>query len=701
MKAELSASQHQIFFRRFVLGVLTAATTAATGYGALRVLLINGLHPLEWPILPLFIILMIPLSLSFWTAMFGFLVQLKGGDELSLTRGEAEMASVDLHTFRTAIVVPAYNEDATRLFAGFKATFESVERTGQLFHFDFFLLSDTTDPDCWVREELAFHELCHAVGDPQRLFYRNRRDNTERKAGNIADFCATWGGDYRYMVVFDADSLMTGGSLVNLVRLMEKHPGIGILQTPPVAVNRQSLFGRLMQFATRVYGPMFITGLNFWQAGEGNYWGHNAIIRIRPFAEHCQLPKLPGKEPLGGSILSHDFVEAALILRAGWKVYLVSELGGSYEEVPTSLVGYAARDRRWCQGNLQHARLLTLPGLNWISRIHFAMGVMSYAAAPLWMLMLFLSTAEGLRAVYVGHDYFRPNQSPFPVWQISIAGRALLLLTSVLFLLLLPKLLSLLTWLFKDHTVTRGFGGRWQLTMSVIAETMFSVLVAPVLAMLHSRFIVGTLLGRKVEWAAQDRGDIETPWLAAFRWQLGMTVFGAVWSVLLWSEDRALFWWLSPVLAGWVLSIPVSAWTSRVRPGVWTREHGLFLIPEEVQSPRILVDFRQALKAAAARPWAVETDGLKWVLNDPLVRSVHLSMLPEDNATNDPLTLNRLEGLRLRFHSPAGKELLPGEKRELLLDAVSIQTLSRDCPLNNTAAAGTNEGPRGGAGVSW
>jgi membrane glycosyltransferase len=669
-------TRSRILLRRLTLALLTALTSGTASYGMFRVLRVNGLQPLEWPVLPLFVLLVIPIALSFWTAVFGFFVELTGGDELSLLRAEPENPTIDLRTFRSAIVIPACNEDATRLFAGLKATYESLAATDPLAHFDFFLLSDTTDVDAWVREELAFADLRREVSDPARLFYRNRRENLERKAGNIADFCAAWGDRYRYMVVFDADSLMTGPCLVNLVRLMEKHPRIGILQTPPVAVNRQSLFGRLLQFSARAYGPMFITGLNFWQAGESNYWGHNAILRVQPFVEHCRLPKLSGKEPLGGSILSHDFVEAALMRRAGWKVYLVSNLGGSYEEIPASLIGHAARDRRWCQGNLQHARLLTMPGLNWINRVHLAMGVMAYAASPLWMLMLVLSTGEGLRIAFDGHQYFQPDRSPFPVWHISIAGKAILLFSSVLSMLLLPKLLSLIVWLVKKRRLVAAFGGAGKFLASVLGETLFSILIAPTLAMLHSRFVISTLLGRTVKWSSQDRGDVEIPWHAALRWHLGVALLGGLWAALLWTKDRALFWWLSPVLLGWILSIPISAWTSKVSVGRWARQRGLFLTPEETHIPAILQTFHETLKSAATRPWAQAANGLSLVLTDPQVRAVHLSLLPQSNSPPDPLTQHRLEGLRLKWRVHGDAALLRSEKRELLWDAASIEALA-------------------------
>jgi membrane glycosyltransferase len=676
MKAgSVSTGRSRIQCRRLVLGILTALTTATASYGMLRLLLVNGFYPLEWLILPLFVVLVLPIGLSFWTAVFGFFLQLFGEDELSVSRSQVNLDAVNLHSFRSAIVLPAYNEDATRLFAGLKATYQSVEQAGGLSHFDFFLLSDTTDVDAWIREEMAFDDLRQEVSDPNRLFYRNRRQNVERKAGNIADFCATWGDQYRYMVVFDADSLMTGKSLADLVRLMELHPRIGILQTPPVAVNRQSLFGRVLQFATRAYGPMFIKGLNYWQAGESNYWGHNAIIRIQPFVEHCRLPRLPGKEPLGGSILSHDFVEAALMRRAGWKVYLVTELGGSYEEVPASLVGHAARDRRWCQGNLQHARLLTMPGINWISRIHLAMGVMTYAASPLWMLMLFLSTAEGLRVAFGRHDYFPSAHSPFPVWHISATAEALFLFTSVLSMLLLPKLLSLASWLIKQRPATAGFGGPWRMALSVLVEILFSILVAPVLAMIHSRFVLGTLLGSNVKWSSQDRGDVPTNWSTALRWHLGIALFGIAWLVMLWSKDRALLRWLAPVLFGWMLAIPLSVWTSRVGTGQWARRHRLFVTPEEISPPAILRDFHQALATASSRAWANAQNGLGWVLKEPHVRSVHLSLLPSQESPSDSLTRNRLEGLRLKLRAHGEAALRPEEKRELLWDADSIEAL--------------------------
>ena len=397
----------------------------------------------------------------------------------------------------------------------------------------------------------------------------------DRKTGNIADFCASWGGRYRYMIVFDADSIMTGACLVKLVRLMERHPNAGIVQAPPLPVNRHTFFGRMRQFATHAYSSIYITGLNFWQGGAANYWGHNAIIRIEPFVEHCRLPKLPGKEPLGGSILSHDFVEAAFMRRAGWKVYLAGELSGSYEELPPSLISYAARDRRWCQGNLQHARLLMLPGLHPINRLHLWLGVMAYMAAPLWMLMLVLSTIEGIRETVGPHAYFPPGPALYPIWKISVEKQAIGLFLAVMGLLIVPKLLSLLTHL-RHREERAGLGGGGKLALSVLMETAASTLLAPVLAFLQTHFVVGILLGKNVKWEAQDRGEVANHFWRGRRAGTGPArCWGWCGRSLLLTTTPKLFWWFSPVLAGFLLAIPISVWSSRVSLGEWARKRWL------------------------------------------------------------------------------------------------------------------------------
>jgi membrane glycosyltransferase len=665
------------------MGALVALTLGFVGSQSLDMLRINGLTTLKVVIFVLFLVLLFPIAMAFWTAAVGFLAHLFRSSEFVL-RPPSKRTLDDSSLPRVALVMPAYNEDPLRMFAGLRATYASLEQTGLISCFDFFLLSDTTDPDIWVREEVAFAEWRSAVSDPERLHYRNRRHNVERKSGNIADFCAAWGDQYRYMVVLDADSIMTGDSLVSLVRLMESNPRVGILQAPPWPVNRRSLFGRLFQFATHAYSPLFIAGLNAWQGRSGNYWGHNAVIRVRPFVEHCRLPHLPGREPLGGSILSHDFVEAAFMRRAGWGVYLVGDLQGSYEEMPSSLIAYAARDRRWCQGNLQHIRLLLTPGLHYINRLHMGMGVMSYLASPLWVLLLLLSTAEGLRENLGKHPYFPPGPALFPTWTISTAQQSVLLFCEVMGLLLAPRVFCLAFNLWRKKR-SAPYGGRLRLVLSVALETLFSTLIAPILAFLHTRFIYDILRGRKTPWAGQQRTDSETAFGEAWGRHWAASVVGIIWLAALAYAAPNLLWWFSPVLAGLILSVPVSAWSSRVGAGQWARAQGLFLISPEVNPPEILHRLEGELQEARGRPWAGDRDGLAWVLQEPGVAETHLSLLRPPETPIDDLQKHHLEGLRLKLRHGGFQALTPQEKRELLLDGESLRAMAGAPGLDRAA----------------
>lgn len=668
-----------VFARRTCFTLLVLGTVALISERMFGMLQINGLTPLKMAIFVLFVILLLPIGLSFWTAIIGFTVQCLGGDTLDLSRTLADAEKENRPLPRTAVVMPIYNEEPVRVFAGLKATYDVLEKDGWLENFDLFILSDTTDPDIWVREELAFAEMKKEVSQPERLFYRNRRQNLERKSGNIADFCATWGDQYTYLIVFDADSVMSSKSLVNLVRIMEKNPRVGIVQAPPLPVNRGTLFGRLHQFAMHAYSQIFITGLNFWQGGAANYWGHNAIIRIRPFREHCRLPKLSGQQPLGGSILSHDFVEAALMRRAGWKVYLASELRGSYEELPSSLISYAARDRRWCQGNLQHVRLLFMPGLHIVNRIHLLMGVMSYLASPLWLLLLALTTIEGLKENLGKHTYFAADRMLFPDWQISTHRQALWLFLLMLSLLLIPKFLSLM-FHFVNSERAASFGGRAKMALSVFLEMLGSTLLAPNLAFLQSRFVIGTLMGKSVKWDSQDRGEAGTGFREAFRRHWSATAIGLVWGTLLWLTVPKLFWWFAPVIGGFLLAIPFSVWSSRTSLGEWAKRHRLFLIRAELTPPRVLQELHHQLARAPQHQWSVGTDSLTRVLDDSEVRRLHLSLLPLAQPSKDPMYDHHIRGIELKLLHAGPQALTSAERRELLLNADSIQRLRPEAP---------------------
>jgi len=675
MTASVRPSAKGYTLRRWVFFLLTNLTTLIALGLLVSVFQSNGFSPMELLLLLLYTILIGWICMSFWTALMGFFTILFGRDRWAISRQPAAPPDPAVPPPRTAILMPIYNEDSERVFAGLRAIHRSLAETGRLADFDFFILSDTRDPDVWVEEELRWQDMVRALDGKGRIFYRNRPENTDRKSGNLEDFCTRWGGGYRYMIVLDADSIMKGSTLTDMVRLMECHPNVALIQTPPVPVNRESLFARILQFAGSIYGRMFTAGLNYWQLGESNYWGHNAIIRVRPFLEHCGLPKLPGREPFGGAILSHDFVEAALLRRAGWEVWLAYDLEGSYEEIPPTLIDYAKRDRRWCQGNLQHLRLALAHGFNALSRLHFSMGVMSYLASPLWLLFLIATGVEALIQTRQETIYFF-GENWIPVWPVSFAVEMTTVLLVTLTMLFLPKLLALLL-LLKDSRLRHGYGGMFAATLSVVLETVFSVLTAPVLMLFQTKFVLAILLRRAVGWPTQQRGDHMTSFKEAALAHGGHTLTGVVVGVLSYQYVPAFFWWFTPVLLGLLLSIPVSMLSSSIALGRKSRELGLFLTPEETDPPSVLRYLDENLREddpVLPVLWDRPSSRFVQALTDPYVNALHLSLLPE----SEPPGKRRrhyLEGLIHQLEEEGPDSLSAAQKRELIADSDTLLRL--------------------------
>ena len=541
-----------------------------------------GVTVLEIGILALFVPTFGWISLAFWSALTGFALQLLRRDPISLARAGTRVLPNAAIVTRTALVMPAHNEDPERLMAGLAAVIYSLEATGQAGHFDVHLLSDTTDPDLARTEEALWRELRERAPRADALHYRRRSSNVDRKAGNIADFCETWGSEYDFMVVLDADSVMSGPTLIELVREMQANPRAGLIQTVPIPARQDTLFGRFVQFAGTLYGPMLASGQAFWQAESANYWGHNAILRMRPFIEHGRLPVLPGKPPLGGRILSHDFVEAALLRRAGWLVYLLPSLGGSYEEVPTNVLDYAKRDRRWAQGSLQHLRLLREPGWSTLSRLHFALGAMGYLASVLWLLILSASTAYVLVPALSADPLVSQQGAWFGGWSMDGVNSLLPLLQLTVVVLFLPKVLGLVLALLRRRA---EFGGAIALLGSVTLEVLFSVLIAPLMMMYHTSFVLGILAGRDVEWDPQARVGRDIAWSEAWRRTAGVTALGTGWAALTIYASPMFFAWLSPIFAGLLLAAPIVRLSSSARLGRSLRRHDILLVPSETRPP--------------------------------------------------------------------------------------------------------------------
>jgi len=587
----MSGLRWRMYLRRvmfFGLTFLTAGGATGLIFDALQV---NGLSAVEIFGLALFFCLFAWIAGALWTALAGFLVRLRGHDAAALD--VAAVRGRTLHQ-RTAIVMPVYNEDTQRVGAGLESVWSSLVQQPEQAMFDLYVLSDSTDLEIARAEELMCQRLAERYGARDRVHYRRRTDRSGHKAGNIADFVRRWGDSYECMLILDADSIMSGAAIVTLAQLMEAHPQIGILQSLPLLAGHETLFGRIVQFGARLQSPMLGSGLAFWQLGDSNYWGHNAMLRLRPFAMHCQLPRLPGAPPFGGEILSHDFVEAAFMRRAGFEVRQVPELGGSWEEAPGNILDYAARDRRWAQGNLQHLRILGYPGLRSISRLHLLTGVMAYVSAPMWLTLLLLSSLLSIIESARLPQYFLPGlPSLFPQWPEIKTGETGALVAITLLVLLLPKMLG--AFLALRHRASRqGYGGAAPLCASLVLEQLFSVLLAPPMMAFHATFVVQTLLGRAISWSTQPRGQRGISFAEAYRRQKWQLLSGLLWGLAMWQLAPQFFWWLSPVLAGLVSGIWLTVWTSRTGPGLLARRLRLFLVPEETEPPPELRALQQA-----------------------------------------------------------------------------------------------------------
>ena len=580
--------------RRLVLLFLMLGQTALATFYMSRVLPYQGTTPLEMGLLALFALLFCWVSAGFWTAMTGFLLLITGKDQYLISKTAITDGPIDADA-RTAIVMPICNEDVTRVFAGLRATYESVQKSGKLDRFDFFVLSDTNGSDTAAAEVAAWTQLCKAVGGFGRIFYRRRQRRVRRKSGNIDDFCRRWGNDYRYMIVLDADSVMSGDCLTKLVQAMEANPDAGIIQTAPRAAGRDTLYARIQQFSTRVYGPLFTAGLHYWQLGESHYWGHNAIIRMKPFIEHCALALLPGKGPFAGEILSHDFIEAALMRRGGWKVWIAYDLDGSYEEMPPNLLDELKRDRRWCQGNLMNFRLFMARGMHKVHRAVFVTGVMAYLSAPLWFLFLIMSTALLAQHTLSEPTYFTEPWQLFPNWPQWHPEKALALFSATATLLFLPKILSVLLVCIQG---AKDFGGRFRVVMSMLIEMLFSMMLAPVRMLFHTHFVIAAFMGWALRWKSPSREDSETTPGEAVRYHGYQTLLGLAWGGAIFWLNPAFLPWLLPICGSLAVAIPVSIYSSKVSHGVQFRRAKLFLIPEEKLPPIELLETVRYVKTA-------------------------------------------------------------------------------------------------------
>jgi membrane glycosyltransferase len=605
--------------------ILLGVTLSITAYGVYQML--DAVRFSSMTLLQGLMILFFAVTLN-WIG-FAAGAALAGLTKFSDPRPPANLSTDGV---RTALVMPAYNEDPIVITAALQAMAEQLAQSAAKEIFEIVILSDSTDADAWIRESIAVDQLRARVHN-MPVWYRRRWHNVARKAGNIEDFVERWGGRFDYMVVLDADSLIDADTLVALVRRMHADPALGILQTVPTLIGAMTLFGRLQQFAARVYGPIIARGLSAWSGDDGNYWGHNAIIRVQAFAACCGLPQLPGRKPFGGFIMSHDFVEAALMRRAGWKVRLNIDLGGSYEECPPTLADLAVRDRRWAQGNLQHTKVIDAAGLSLASRLHLAVGIMSYLSSPVWLVLLCVGFALALQAHLIRPEYFTHDFQLFPTWPLFDARLMLSLFMFSMLVLFVPKLMGVLRAIV-NGPIRRAPYGIIGLTLSIAIELALSVLYAPVLMLTQSQHVFEIIVGRDSGWNAQRRRAGDTDWGDAWGAYGKLVLIGIFTAVIAWFLSPPLLAWLSPALLGLILAVPLARASGSVAIGRALGRLGLLRTPEEAQVPPLVARKLELIAAASPMP----RDGLHFLARNREARLTHIhsNLAPPTEARGQP-----------------------------------------------------------------
>jgi membrane glycosyltransferase len=518
----------------------------------------------------------------------------------------------------TALLMPIYNEDPLRTTSALQSMAEALKGIGANHRFEIVVISDSTNADAWVRETAAIDLMRKALTGTMPVWYRRRWQNIARKSGNVEDFVTRWGARYDHMIVLDADSLIDAPTLLRLVQMMQADPTLGILQTAPQLIGARSFFGRLQQFASCVYGPVITRGLSAWSGDSGNYWGHNAIIRMRAFADNCGLPLLKGRKPFGGHILSHDFVEAALMRRGGWKVRM-ADCGGSWEESPPSLIDVAIRDRRWAQGNLQHMKIVGASGLSTVSRMHLGIGIMSYLSSPLWLLMLGVGFALAVQSHLIRPEYFNHDFQLFPTWPRFDIELMMTLFWFSMVILLIPKTLGLIRALLSPR-IRRGCGGVIGVVASFFLETILSALYAPILMLVQSRHVFEVFMGRDSGWKPQNRDGGGTSWGDAWHFHKRHLLLSFMTAVIVYFLSPSLLAWVSPALLGLFLSVPLSRASGSEALGMALKRVALLRTPEELEQPALVSRRKELIANAQPLP----EDGLRYLARNRDARLTHI-----------------------------------------------------------------------------
>lgn len=578
-----------MFARRAAFVILFVTTMAGSLWLAAMALLPGGLEAFDVVALLLFAITLPWMVAGFCNALIGFVIMRFSADPVATVLPAVGLIRDDDPVVSsTAILLCVRNELPVRTIRNLGPMLEGLRASGYGECFHLYVLSDTNDAGLAVREEALFSDLIEAWRNRIAISYRRRTDNSGFKAGNIRDFCERWGSRHEFAVTLDADSFIPADAIIRLVRIMQIDPKLGILQGLIVGLPSTSLFARIFQFGMRLGMRSYTIGSAWWQGDCGPYWGHNAILRLKPFIDHCQLPLLAKDDgETERHILSHDQIEAALMRAAGYHVRVLPREDLGWEDNPPTLLEFMRRDLRWCQGNMQYWRLVTLPNLTPVSRYQLILAILMFVGSPAWVGLLGLSTAALVLC-----------ERPADIMRSDFGG---VLFIWVLLMWFSPKIAGALDVLLSPKE-RRAFGGASRFIANFAIETIYSILLCPILWISHTIFLFGRVFNRDIHWMGQVRDDHVVPLGRAMRDLWPQTFVGCL-SVGLVSISQP--WALPYILllaGGPAFAAPFATITTWPVLGTLAARIGVGRLPEETTTPDDLQELALPAIGSDGRP---------------------------------------------------------------------------------------------------
>ena len=569
--ADITITDHVregIAARRALFGALVVATIGGMLWLAAVALSPGGFGVIDALLLFCFALTLPWMVVGFWNAAIGFLIARLAANPLRKTIPCAVDVRDDTPiTSSTAILLCIRNENPERLVRNLQAMMSGLAATGNASSFRVYVLSDTSDPSIAAAEEREFAALAAQWREQLVLIYRRREVNTGYKAGNIGEFCARWGADHEFALTLDADSFMSAAAILRLVRIAQGEPQLGILQSLVVGLPSTSAFTRIFQFGMRLGMRSYTLGSAWWQGDCGPYWGHNALLRLKPFLEHAQLP-LP--KPGEDQILSHDQIEAVLMRRGGFDVRVVPQEHESWEENPPNLPEFIGRDLRWCRGNMQYWRFLPMPGLKFVSRCQLLFAIVAFLGSPGWIGLLIIGTLA-LAFTDTPANFIRAD-----------AGMAIFI--AVLTMWFAPKIATVADILTRPGS-RNLFGGTLRFSVSVTTETIYFILLSQIMWFGHALLIASLPFGRPIEWAGQVRDDHSVSLAQAIGAFWPHTLLGIGALVLVAATHPVALPFALFLAGGLALSIPLAVITALPATGGLLTRLGIGRLPEETAPP--------------------------------------------------------------------------------------------------------------------